>query len=203
MPTGKPYPTYTDVSKLDPNAATPAAAKLLKDSLAKFAASDPDEGMYPDYAVRGRYERDMGRYLLGVTSPGGFAGLKSAVVQLHEPTLLWVTEWTALHTDGCPEVPDSAPGDSRWELLDEYAEVNNVAVLDGDGTTPLYRVSGYYVYGCLDPSDQVLKDVRFGKPPWLIDTGFVRSIPAGKIKTNIITPDNDSAELDLGAGLIT
>ena len=54
-----------------------------------------------------------------------------------------------------------------------------------DGVTPLYRISGTYVYGCTDPSDDVFSDVVYPRPPWLIDA-FDRFVQFGQFEEHII-----------------
>ena len=109
----------------------------------------PTDGIFDDYVVINRFEKDRQIYALGVTSPSGFNGASVAFVQLASPTLLWIADWTAQKTGAQPEVPDPEAVDlTVWMLLDEHVEPRTIE-LRPDGATPIYRISGTYFYGCL------------------------------------------------------
>lgn len=155
------------------------------DQLGKFLnVPGPPEGVWVDYAVTSRYERAGKRYMLGVTSPAGYNGDTAAFVQLAKPTLLWVAQWTAARFGVQPVAPAKDLGDSRWVFLDEHLEAPHVTVA-GDGVTPFYRISGLYVYGCKRPSDALIKDVEFPRPPWLEDA-FDRTYPESLLEKNLL-----------------
>lgn len=125
-----------------------------------------------DYTIKHYYETDMHRFMMGVTSPG--AG--PAIVQLSEKTLLWICDWTAASLGAHPIIPDSVPQQiDKWVLLDEhYSPVSVVAVTDG--VTPLYRISGTYVYACLSPNTRTVRDVVFPVGAWMVASEFDRAI---------------------------
>jgi hypothetical protein len=102
------------------------------------------------------------------------------VFQLAAPTLLWVMEWTACQWNSQPFVPDPTPASSNWEILDAQPSLEMIT-LGPDGSTPLYRVSGVYVYACLQPSPTVWQDVIFGRPPWMDATNVSRTMPLGRL----------------------
>ncbi len=142
------------------------------------------DGIFTNYEVTSHYERDRHRYMLGITSPGGFAGDSVAFVQLAAPTLLWVVEWTASKLLAQPEVPAPTSVDARWVILDEHVDLPKITVAP-DGVTPLYTISGVYVYGCRNPSPVIFTDTIFPRPPWLQDA-FQRTISPGKVVGGII-----------------
>ena len=55
-----------------------------------------------------------------------------------------------------------------------------------DATTPLYRISGTYVYGCRNPDPTLVRNIRFPRPPWLRDIPN-RNMPFDSLEVNLIT----------------
>lgn len=141
--------------------------------------------VFTDYIVDSTFEGDLRRYMLGITSPGGFQSQSVAFCQLAAQTLLWVCEWTACRTGAQPQIPDPDSKDPDWVLLDVIPATRNV-VNASDGVTPVYRISGTYVYGRSSPKSNVIDDVNYARPPWLPDD-FDRSQPAATLAGNIIT----------------
>lgn len=89
----------------------------------------------------------------------------SVALQLFQPYTRRVVSWS-IERFGCiPEVPDPTP------TLDGYAvlsiTISPVAMDEGiDGSTPIYRISGCYVYSLslpVNPADPV----PFSIPPWM------------------------------------
>lgn|SRR3990167_2400886 len=157
----------------------------MDDDNNSFFVAQPGKEIWLDYMSYNRYEKDMRRYMMGVASPNGFNGSTVAFVQLASPTLLWICEWTALKSDVQPEIPTSTAPDG-WILLDEYHELPMCKVV-ADGNSPIYRVSGTYVYGKTSPDSVMVNDVSFPKPPWLKD-GLSRNMPSSKLTTGLSTP---------------
>lgn len=158
------------------------------DNLGKYV-QDPTGAIYTDYQIINRYEKSQHRYMLGVTSTGGFAGGTAAFVQLANPTLLWISDWTASRVGVPPEIPDPflSAIQSGWVLLDEMVEPVSV-VLISDGVNPIYRISGTYVYGKLNPSTILLNDIAYGRPPWITDNLlFGRKMSPGFLTQNLNT----------------
>lgn len=142
--------------------------------------------IYIDYIARNRYEGDYHRYMMGITSPGGFQGKSVAFCQLAAKTLLWVSDWTALREGYPPDIPDPESKNENWILLDVIPETGT-PTLKPDGATVLYRISGTYVYGCVNPNANIYKDVVFCVPPWMdVSKGVIRQMPDGSIKQGII-----------------
>src|SRR5258708_321376 len=103
-------------------------------------------GVWTDYEIFNRYEGDKHIYMLGLTSPTPFQGKSVAFVQIAAPTLLWICEWTSCRVTKIPFVPNPVVSDPNWVLLDIYYETAGLAYAS-DGVSPLYRLSGVYVYG--------------------------------------------------------
>lgn len=145
---------------------------------ARYITNTDPIGIFTDYVIRNTYDNNLSRYMLGITSPGGFQGNHAAFVQLASPTLLWVCDWTACRYNSIPNIPNPDSKDANWVLLHVTPYTENI-ITGPDGRTALYRVSGTYVYGCHNPADNVFSQVQFGRPPWLED-----SFPAGRTIPN-------------------
>lgn len=143
-----------------------------------------DRAIWTDYRITNYYEYDGQKYLMGMTSPAGFLRRKAAVVQLGEPTLLLISEWTACRWWEKPDVPDPTSQDPNWELMDALPVAEMQIVGGADGNTPLWRLSGVYVYACLFPDPLIMRNVVFPKAPWLEDA-YQRGVPDNKLKQNL------------------
>ena len=144
----------------------------------------PADGIFEDYQVRARYEHDRHIYMSGVTSPGGFQGKSVAFYQLAAPTLLLVVEWTAMKTHVTPEYPNQNLAGPGWILLTAIPEVPNITVF-AESTITSKRLSGVYIYGRENPSDDVFKDMSYPLPPYL-EASINRQITPGKKTQGII-----------------
>ena len=154
------------------------------DDLARFSEPDVQGSVFTDYVVRNRFEKDMRRYMLGITSPNGFQGDSVAFVQLAAPTLLWIADWTACRWNSPPPIPDPESVIGDWVLLAVMPETGAVTV-GPDGRTGLYRISGTYIYGNRRPNANVYRNVNFPRMPWL-DDSLDRSVPENSLQPNII-----------------
>lgn len=143
------------------------------DNNAKFQAPEPD-AIFVDYQVNSYYDRDKHTYMMGLTSPNGFNGQDAAFVQLAKPTVLWIVDWTASKMGRQPVSPSSTPS-VGWELLDEQLQPTMITVF-ADGVTPVYRISGTYIYGRRKPAATLNQDISFPLPPWL-ENSFDRTMP--------------------------
>ena len=137
-----------------------------------------------DYMVINHYESDRHIYQMGITSPFPFQDASAAFVQLAAPTLLWICDWTASRAIQQPSPPDPAPADPNWVLLDVIPQVAMVTLCP-DGVSPLYRISGTYVYGHKNPSQNVFNNLSYARPPWMKDD-FPRNINVDILEKNII-----------------
>lgn len=177
------------------NAVVAVGTVTISDNDAQYT---PDE-IFTDYAINNRYEKDDAKYMAGLTSPGSFGGQSVAFFQLHTPTLLWVSDWTAEKLNGIPDVPDPDAVDDSWELLDSHVELADIKFLP-DGVTPVYRVSGTYVYGNKNPSDSIFSDVVFGISPEFKTTP-PRTISLQDLDKSISVPEEGSSPGDVAPGM--
>ncbi len=172
----------------NPTAANLTVAPIsfgeVGDTDAKFIANGPGDDVPTRFLIKNRYEKDRHIYMMGITSPNGFDGAKAAFVQLASPTLLMVTDWTVARFNKKPRIPDSALVDPNWVLLDEMPETDAVTV-GPDGITPLYSISGVYVYGCRNPNSNLYNNVNFPRPAWLADV-FIRTINSQDLEQGLI-----------------
>jgi hypothetical protein len=160
------------------------------DNESMFLGFDPEDGVFNDYVIENRYFHNRHAYMLGVTSPGGFNGMSAAFVCLAAPTMLWVSDWTAMRTGRQPPIPNPAGlADGNWIFLYALPVTRNVA-LAPDGISVMYRISGTYVYGKKNPAGQtkaeeLFEDVRYGRPPWANDN-IIRKVDETKLENNLI-----------------
>lgn len=121
---------------------------------------------FDDYLIINRFEADGNRYMSGLTSPDGFEGDSVAFFQLFTPTLLWICDWTIeVSSNEQPPMPsETAP--EGWVFLDKGITPSSIMV-QGDGSTPIYRISGTYVYGAKNPATA---QPFYPRPPWLQDS---------------------------------
>ncbi len=153
------------------------------DEFGRFKPNPPGS-VEADYEVVNRQECDQHVYMLGITSPNGFLGATAAFVQLAAPTKLWLVDWTACRVGLKPKIPDPRVSDPNWVFLDALPETNKITVAP-DGISPLYRISGTYVYGCRRPTTDVFGNLQFPKPPWLQDGVAIRTINAQDLEQGI------------------
>lgn len=155
------------------------------DEAAKYEdASAEPSAIYPHYTAHNYFERDHHRYIMPIASPYGFKGASAAFVQLAQSTLVLVSNWTVLRAKIFPQAPDPDLSDSDWVLLDEHYNLPSITVI-GDGVTPLYRISGTYVYGHKNPSSLTSDELVFPRPPWLKDE-FARIVPHSIFQQGLI-----------------
>lgn len=148
--------------------------------------SPTDLAVWNDYKVLNRYEKDRHVYMMGITSPTPFQGRSVAFAKLAADTLLWISDWTASRLAIPPEIPKSTPP-AGWILIDEHMETHDT-ILMGDADTPIYRISGTYVYGCLNPSEEMVNNVKFGLAPYYQPGQIGRAISPSLLKPNILAP---------------
>jgi hypothetical protein len=154
------------------------------DMLAQIKVRADDTGIYDDYEIKNRYEKDYHRYMMSVTSPSQMTQQCISVVQLGVPTLLWIADWTGKRVGGQPKLPEPSPQIENWVLLDEHYEPAMLK-LAADGVSAEYQISGTFVYACLCPNSRTIRDICFPRAPWIKDT-FDRSIKEEVMETEII-----------------
>lgn len=156
-----------------------------------------DRSIWTDYVVQNRYEGDGHRYMLPVARAAGTTGTgPAAFVTLAAPTLLWIADWTATRTLNKPLIPRATLPDSNWVLMDQHLEPDMVTV-GPDGVTPIYRISGAYVYGHREPESDISANVAFGRPPWLTDD-YTRTLSTADLTDGLLLPQ--TAELTRRTG---
>ncbi len=156
---------------------------LTGDFGGKFTNEGASSAAWDDYLITNRYEKSQCRYMMGVTSPDGFSNQgsiqKVAFAQLASPTLLWMVDFTAMRTGQKPNIPNPNVGrisqKGEWILLSEHLEPLMVT-LAADGDTPIYRISGTYIYGNTAPDFYLSRDINFPRAPWL-ENSFDRTVP--------------------------
>lgn len=169
---------------------------------AKFIP-DEEQNVYLDYRIQSKYEKDQHICMMPTAfwnpvqvsyrsrqGPSiSYAGTPSvSFVQLAAPTLLWIVDWTCSRVNKQPQIPNPIfENNYGWVLLAENYEPGMLRVA-ADGISPIYRLSGTYVYGNINPSLLTIDDIVFTRPPWLED--FVsRFIPREVLQRNLITPN--------------
>lgn len=141
-------------------------------------------GVWVDYDISNRYEWNPSIYMNGVTSPNGFQGTSVSFVQLAAPTLLLISDWTASRLGYKPTSPSVTPPDD-WVLMAVFPETAPSNVMP-DGETPVYRISGTYVFAHKNPSaSNPFAQVSFPKLPYVQDK-YSRRLNVEEMKTNII-----------------
>lgn len=154
-------------------------------------------GVFADYLFQNHYENDKHTYMGSQTSETPFQGSLVSFVRIGTPTLLWICEWTACQVGAKPTAPDPVPESTGWVLLDVHPTLAGKS-LAADGVSPLYRISGVYVYGHKNPNADVFKDAVFPLYPWVDQPGG-RQMEGGDFKRGMI----DTASLrTLGNGVV-
>lgn len=141
--------------------------------------------IWTDCYVANRYENDKHRYMMPITSPTPFQGKSVAFCQLAAPTMLWISDWTVQRTGTVPDIPDPELVPDDWVLMDVHYDPAPLKV-SRDGRTPIYRVSGTYVYGSQNPPTQPHQAVLFARLPWIDPSQYSRTIPDDVLTGSII-----------------
>lgn len=147
-----------------PEATITVGSVTATDSSALYAATSNPTAIFTDYEVRNTYEGDNHVLMAGITSPNGFNGNSVSFFQMASPTLLWVADWTACRFNQLPNIPNPIVTDTNWVLLDKHYELADIK-LGPDGVSPLYRVTGTYIYGHLNPNSDIINNIQFGMSP--------------------------------------
>ena len=123
---------------------------------------EANDGIFQDYWMVFRYEKDKQRWMMPVCSPNGFDGDSVAFVQLAADTLLLVIDWTAEKAGQKPSIPKAELSDPNWILLDDQQEPAQLQKKPSGEV--VFRISGCYVYGSKNPSQAIL---HYPRPPWM------------------------------------
>lgn len=153
------------------------------DYVATGYKEQPDFSHDVDTMANSHYGFDPHVYMMPVTSPSGFQGQSAAFVQLAAATMTWRYEWTFMREGSRPAVPDPAPLDPNWVLLYESPVLmqENLAI---DGLTPIYRLSGTYVYGRKTTPASPYEVACYPRPPWMADE-FPRGVPTSLLEKGL------------------
>lgn len=147
-------------------------------------------GTFADYMVNCHYEKNKHVYMMPLTSPKGFQGDSVAFVQLANPTLMLVADWTAFKLNEVPDIPNPDPVSLGSPWIHLHSQFTPAMITVGtDGSTPLYRISGTYYYGHKRPDEISIKDLRFPMPPWLEPLDFSRKVPDNVLNSNLVLLD--------------
>lgn len=125
------------------------------------------DGVNIDCVINNHYQKNRQIYMLPIASPLGFLGNSTAFVQLAAPTLLWICDWTVAKKGIQPTVPSPLPLDPNWVLLSDWWQPHNLDTGGTDGETLLFRVSGTYIYGHVNPALLTSQNIVFPLAPWL------------------------------------
>lgn len=168
-----------------PAAQVTVAPIQADDEEGHFSEMADPTAIWADYMVINKYEDDQHVYMMGITSPNGdITGDTAAFVQLATKTLIWITDWTACRWKEKPEIPDPESRDPNWILLDAVYEPAQETI-GPDGVTPLWRMSGTYIYGRKKVDTvRTLRTINFPRPPWLEDFAD-RTVPETVLRTGI------------------
>ncbi len=180
---------WTSDSPAEPTEGGPSTTIIIRniaydDQDAVYDQTGTGADTFTDYQIVNRYYQDPHTYMAGISSPLGFSGASVAFFQLAASTTLWIADWTACKLNSPPESPDPTPTDSTWVFLGAAPEVAKIEYM-GDGFTPIYRVSGIYVYGKTNPSANVFNDLTFPRSPEF-DDARPRLMPLDKLKQGFI-----------------
>lgn len=163
---------------------------------------------FDDYLIINRFEKDGNRYMSGLTSPDGFQGNQVAFFQLATSTLLWICDWT-VEVSGSEQPPMPArTAPEGWVWLDEGMTPTST-MLQGDGGVPIWRISGTYVYGALNPEGMQL---FYPRPPWIQDSldrnvnesQFIEGLKdygGGSTESGDVTTADEGSSANLPSGL--
>lgn len=156
------------------------------DSDGKFVEPDDGRITWGPYKIKNRYFKDRHKYALAIASEEGIPESQNttAVVTLARPTLIWVCTWFGEKTYVKPEIPNADISNPLWELLDDIYTLDDV-IVGADGTTPIYRIGGTYIYACLRPSAVTINDLQYPRPPWIEDV-FSRTVDPEQLTDGLI-----------------
>lgn len=138
-------------------------------------------GPIADCMIHNAYERDGHTYMASLTSAEAFNGALTGFVKLGNDTLLWICDWTVCLMQGKkhPPVVDPVPPPG-WVLLDVQLTPAMLS-LGPSGIDGIYRISGTYVYGCLNPKADLFGDIVYPQAPWVKRGALPRLVPIGSL----------------------
>ncbi len=147
-------------------------------------SKDGDGAPYADCTSVNRYDVDKQIFMLPVSSPDGFNGDTAAFVQLAAPTEIWMHDWTVARLEGRPNVPDPTPEDPNWVFLRATPELHVIGLAPGS-ESPLYRISGTYVYGRKTAPDSFYQTVVYPVQQAVEKDAFPRTVTANQLEKGL------------------
>jgi hypothetical protein len=119
---------------------------------------------YTDYTVETTFDSDAGILQSPVAGP---AGTPSDIIQVSAPYDIMIVKWTAKRIGRKPLVPSPLRPNDPNAVLKSKTIVPLAPMMDPDGKTKIYRVSGVYVYQLLLPVEYVnVGYYTMGAPPF-------------------------------------
>jgi hypothetical protein len=161
------------------------------DDLDDWYEEQAPESFVMDFRCTNKFVKDTHTYMGGLTSPLPFQSASAAFVRLAAPTVKLVCDWTVSKW-GTKTMPDSTapPG---WVLIDQIPIETAMMRVADDGATPLWRISGIYVFGRTAPGPLITDDVWFPRPPW-IQNKFDRTISPGVLADGLINLNGSTTQ---------
>lgn len=147
------------------------------------AAETVTPGVWAEYHIVTKLDRDRHTFMMGITSPLS-TGNQAAFVKLAMDTVIMTVEWDSSSFGEIPWMPDPEQVDPRWILLHDDLSGLPPTIAD-DGSTPLYTFKGTFWYGLINPSAFTYQDFVIPRYPWLQDV-FLRAIPSTAVQGGII-----------------
>lgn len=149
-------------------------------------SNNESSATWEDYYIRNDYIKNGNIYVMGNTAQNPSALSQSSVsfVQLAKPILIWVCDWTVERSQIKPTIPDPASQDPNWVLLDEVLQPEAIDV-NADGVSPIYRISGTYYYGHINPDSKTINNINYPRFPWYDSGTFSQTIDPDQLKQGL------------------
>jgi hypothetical protein len=143
---------------------------------------DPADGtMYSTFANEPAYETDFHTIQFPVTSDT-VTDASFAVVA--NSTMKRRVTWMAERIGDWPLLPNPVTNNSNEVLLKTTISGKNIELI-GDQQTKIYTISGEYIYGMVNPQNEVL---YMGVPPYIDDSVTDTAIPSTSFVSGITSP---------------
>lgn len=141
-------------------------------------AADVQQGMYTDYSQNISYSIDYNTLHMPIVG-----STLSSFATVAKPKVTKTVIWAAEKWGVQPTMPDPKPGPNEVLLNKEIFP--HTPALAPDATTPIYRVTGRYIYAIKDSSK--LTSFGFGQMPMLTAAAADASVKQSKFMTGLIS----------------
>jgi hypothetical protein len=141
----------------------------------------PSTGIYGDYNISEAYETDYHTLQMPKATTADHNASFAVVAQ---PTMKKVVNWTATKANDWPDLPKAETSDPNEILLFKYVTGRNIE-LAADQLTPVYIITGRYIYAYVDPD---LVNMYVGVPPYVDWPISDSAIPPDKFVDGIQEP---------------